>query len=87
MYKDATTHFEDGKVPLVHEVIPMINILSEELEKLILNDSHHPCTRVAAAKGYIILNKYYARTDSSIMYWLCMSESILISTLHLLIRC
>lgn len=57
----------------MHEVIPIIDLLSEDLEKLIANKDKHPCTRAAAAKGYKLLNKYYARTDGSIMYRLCMS--------------
>lgn len=61
----------------------MIDVLTEQLVKLIVDEGKHPCTRAAAAKGYAILNKYYSRTDGSVMYRLCMSKLFVRFHVHL----
>lgn len=42
------------------------------------NDALFPAIRAAAAKGIAVLNKYYAKTDESIMYRCAMSKSLLL---------
>ena len=61
------------KIPLLHQVIPVIDILTEHLED-ISNDSQYLSTiHAGAAKGLAVLNKYYSKTDESVMYWCAMS--------------
>lgn len=55
-------------VPLLHEVIPYIDKLTTLLENVIASTSASQVVRVAAARGLSVLNKYYSRTDESIMY-------------------
>lgn len=59
-----------SRVPLLHEVIPIIDTLHAELEKYEKNADklYLPIISVAAARGRAVLHKYYAATDDSIMY-------------------
>jgi hypothetical protein len=66
-----------SKVPLLHEVIPIIDAITRTLEKATSDHDLYPAVRASAAKGLSILNKYYSKTDDSIMYRCAMSESVL----------
>jgi len=57
-----------SKTPLLYQVIPLIDTLTRTLETASDNKALFPAVRAAAAKGIAILNKYYAKTDESIMY-------------------
>jgi hypothetical protein len=59
---------------MVHEVIPLIDNLTTFVELCAENDSLHCVVRATAARGVSILDKYYSKTDDSIMYRLAMSE-------------
>ncbi|PBK67360.1 hypothetical protein ARMSODRAFT_860977, partial [Armillaria solidipes] len=54
-------------VPLLHEVIPTMDILMQELEKALKNNSLMPCMRAGVSRGLAIIDKYYSKTDESIM--------------------
>ncbi|THU77327.1 hypothetical protein K435DRAFT_702637 [Dendrothele bispora CBS 962.96] len=72
-FKIATQHFSKSNRPLLAEVIPYIDSITKKLEDVIGDYSKSPIVRAAAAKGYAIMNKYYGKTDYSIMYRMCMS--------------
>lgn len=63
------------RIPLIHEVIPIMDILTKKIDDSITDTSLHIAVRAAAARGRVILNKYYSKTDESIMYRMGMSES------------
>lgn len=73
MFTDATKRISASNVPLLHEVIPLINILTTQLEDCVASPALHSVVRVTAARGLHVLNKYYSRTDDSIMYRIAMS--------------
>src|ERR1700677_818542 len=73
MFLIATERMSQNKVPLLHEVIPIIDVLTDRLEAATGDLTLHAAVRAAAAKGLAILNKYYAKTDDSIMYRMVMS--------------
>ena len=62
------------RIPLLYEVILVINILNEKLEDATENTSLLPSVRARAMKGLAVLNKYYSKTDESIMYQIAMSK-------------
>ena len=62
------------RVPLLYKVIPIIDILNEKLEDASENSSLLPSVRAGAMKGLTVLNKYYSKTDESVMYRIAMSE-------------
>jgi hypothetical protein len=64
-----------SKVLLLHEVIPLIDMLTHKLEDTITNHSLMPPVKSAAAKGLAVLHKYYSKSDESIMYRCVMSMS------------
>ena len=66
--------------PLVHAVIPLIDNLTASLEKAMENEDLHIAVRAGAAAGVKVLNKYYSRTDKSIIYRQAMCTSRL--TIH-----
>jgi hypothetical protein len=64
-----------SKVPLLHEVIPLIDALTHKLEDTITDRSLMPAVKSAAAKGLAVLHKYYSKSDDSIIYHCAMSSS------------
>lgn len=56
-------------MPLLHEVIPIIDVLTGKLASTIVNeDGLQRIVRIAAMRGLDVINKYYSKTDNSIMY-------------------
>ena len=66
-------------IPLLYKVIPIINILTDKLEKAANNVSLLRGVRAGAIKGLAVLNKYYAKTDESIMYRVAISKLFFIN--------
>ncbi len=73
----ATGHISWSGAPLLHEVIPTMNILMQELEKAVKNTALLPCVHAGVSQGLAIIDKYYSKTDESIMWKTAMSESTL----------
>ena len=75
MFLEATERVSQSNVPLLHEVIPLIDILTSCLTKAISDENNivQP-VRAAASRGYKLINKYYSLTDESIMYRLAMGK-------------
>jgi hypothetical protein len=69
--------------PLVHQVIPMIDKLTDKLGKAIDSDKIHITVRAGAIAGLAVLNKYYGKTDKSIIYRLAIR--MFICLIHLCI--
>lgn len=70
----ATLRISKSHIPLMHEVIPVMDILTNELNATIQDTTIHIAVRAAAARGRVIMDKYYSRTDESIMYHMAMSK-------------
>ena len=64
-------------MPLLHQVIPIIDSLTTALDEFIDNAALGSAVRHAALRGMLMLNKYYGRTDESILYRIAMSKSLL----------
>jgi hypothetical protein len=71
----ATNEISKSKIPLIHQVIPIFDIITTALEDTINNDALPPVVRHAALRGYYMVNKYYTLTDDSIVYRIAMSMS------------
>ena len=54
--------------PLLHDVIPLFDILEHMLEKKSNDISLKAPVHAAAAQGMAVLRKYYGKTDDSILY-------------------
>ncbi|KAI0682481.1 hypothetical protein C8T65DRAFT_596720, partial [Cerioporus squamosus] len=54
--------------PLLHKVICVMDALEAMLTEAHENPALLPAVRAAASLGRAVLNKYYAKTDDSIMY-------------------
>ena len=66
---------QKAHVPLISSVIPRIDALVHIIEDFKNDHSKHSAVRSAAAQGIAILNKYYAKTDESIVYHVAMGMS------------
>ena len=62
--------------PLLHQVIPLFDIITHKLDEFVDNEKLHPAVRTAAARGRTMLNKYYGLSDESIMYRIAMRKLI-----------
>jgi len=69
----ATKKISKSKVPLIHHVIPIFDVVTTALEDYIDNSALPLVVRHAALQGYLMLNKYYTLTDDSIVYRVAMS--------------
>lgn len=65
-------------VPLFHQVIPHINVLTKALDDARDDLNNHVTVRMAAVRGITMLNKYYSKTDESVMYRVAMSKYIIL---------
>lgn len=68
MFLEATELMSVSKCPLLHEVIPMIDVLDSALVDASKNLNTHPAIQAGAALGCAVLNRYYGKTDESILY-------------------
>lgn len=53
-----------------------MDVITHELEKSLKDLSLFPAVRAAVAHGLGIIDKYYSKTDESIMWKTAMSKSI-----------
>ncbi|KDR74458.1 hypothetical protein GALMADRAFT_29018, partial [Galerina marginata CBS 339.88] len=68
----ATKEISQSATPLIHQVIPIFDIITTALEDKI-DDSTLPLAVChSALQGYFMLNKYYSLTDESIVYRIAM---------------
>ena len=65
-------------MPLLHQVIPIIDVLTAHLENTVADILLHKVIRRAAARGLGVLNKYYSLTDESVMYRIAMSKCLVL---------
>ena len=61
---------------LIQDVIPYIDVLTELIEKFKADPMVSPVVRVATARGHIILDRYYSRTDDIAIYRIAMCTSL-----------
>ncbi|KAI0309770.1 hypothetical protein OF83DRAFT_1071514 [Amylostereum chailletii] len=69
----ATKHTEQMGKPLLFQVIPAIDSLTSRLEDTASDCTLNIIVRAAALLGVKVLNKYYSKTDESIMPRMAMS--------------
>jgi hypothetical protein len=74
VFLQATKKISQSEVPLLHEVVPIFDIITRTLDDYVDDQSKFPAVRAAARRGLVMLNKYYALTDDSIMYRVAMRE-------------
>ena len=74
----AMQQISQSKTPLVHEVIPVFDIITRALNDHLADVTLPPAIQMAAARGRTMLNKHYRLTDDSIVYriTMCMSSHI-----------
>lgn len=63
-----------NKHALVHEVIPYMDILTEHLAHFKDDHALTPVVRAGASRGIEVINRYYSKTDHSVVYRIAMSE-------------
>ncbi|RDX54382.1 hypothetical protein OH76DRAFT_1341398, partial [Lentinus brumalis] len=73
-FLNATERMSVSKQPLLHNVILIINILEAMLKKAANDTNLHPLVRYGVTLGRDVLNKYYSKTDESIMYRCAIHE-------------
>ena len=82
----ATKEISKSKIPLIHQVIPIFDIITTALEDNIDDSTLPLVVRHAALRGYLMLNKYYTLTDDSVIYRIAMSLFFICFLSHLLTK-
>jgi hypothetical protein len=76
----ATQKISQSNTPLIHEVIPIFDVLTRALDDYADDKNIFPAVRAAARRGRALLNKYYGISDESIVYrisiCMCLYPSI-----------
>ncbi|KAJ7231225.1 hypothetical protein C8J57DRAFT_1036550, partial [Mycena rebaudengoi] len=68
VFEDITQLFSQAEVPLVYEVIPMLEALKDELTNM-RDDADLPTViRIAAIAALLVIGKYYALSDDTEVY-------------------
>ncbi|KAJ7723017.1 hypothetical protein DFH07DRAFT_932289 [Mycena maculata] len=68
VFEDITKLFSKAEVPLVYEVIPMLEALEDELTNMRDDASQPDFIRIAAIAGLLVIGKYYALSDDTEVY-------------------
>lgn len=71
----ATKQMSQSKTPLLHQVIPVFDIITRALDDHYSDPTLPPAVRAAAIRGRTMLDKYYGLTDDSIVYRVAMCKS------------
>ncbi|SJL16081.1 uncharacterized protein ARMOST_19597 [Armillaria ostoyae] len=72
MLSVASERISSSGVPLLHEVIPLFDLLISKFEDIIIDTDLFPGVRAATIHGHAVLCKYYSKTDDSYMYRMSM---------------
>ena len=76
MFLYVTKEISKSAVPLIHQVIPFIDSLSDMLDDAMHDELLLPSVRMAAWHGSTILNRYYGKTDESSIFQIAMSMNL-----------
>jgi len=68
VFKNVTLKLSEANVLPLHQVIPIIDYIRNELDKVINDESKLLIIRKAAQNAALVLDRYYAWTDESVMY-------------------
>ncbi|KAI6045222.1 hypothetical protein EDC04DRAFT_2598822 [Pisolithus marmoratus] len=68
LFEELTLRFSSANVPLVHEVIPMLECLEHMMTRVRDAPCELPVIRIAAKAALLMIGKYYALTDDSEVY-------------------
>jgi hypothetical protein len=68
-------------MPLIHQVIPIFDIVTTALKDNIDKSTLPLAVHHAALQGYLMLNKYYSLMDESVVYHIAMSGFLTFSSL------
>ncbi len=83
LFKHAILDFSKSGKPLIFEVFPAIDKLMWFLEQGRDDMELHAAVRMACYRAMLVLNKYYAKSDESVIYRIAVSKSILIKRLYI----
>ncbi|KAK0433217.1 uncharacterized protein EV420DRAFT_1489356 [Desarmillaria tabescens] len=67
IFLKATEHISRSAVPLLHEVILTMDSITKKLKKYLKDATLYPAVCADVAHGLAITDKYYSKTDESIM--------------------
>ncbi|KAI0363103.1 hypothetical protein BV20DRAFT_901450, partial [Pilatotrama ljubarskyi] len=67
-----TKHISASECACVQDVIPYIDVLTRHVDQFHADNTRHPSVRVAASRGRAILDKYYSKTDETMIYRIAM---------------
>lgn len=68
IFDDITKLFSQSEVPLIYEVIPIMEALEHNLDAIRGSESFPAVIRIAAHAALLVLGKYYAHTDDCEVY-------------------
>jgi hypothetical protein len=75
LFNELTNLFSKANVPLIYEVIPMLEKLEHALDRIYNAKDEPPVVRIAAQAALQVVGKYYALTDDNEVYRIAISKS------------
>ncbi|TFY77502.1 hypothetical protein EWM64_g6511 [Hericium alpestre] len=75
IFQEITDLFSRAEVPLVHEVVPMLEDLEHQLDGVYRDVSVPNVIRIAARAALLMVGKYYALLDDNEVYCIAMERA------------
>ncbi|KAF7969646.1 hypothetical protein HWV62_26741 [Athelia sp. TMB] len=75
LYKKKTNLFSQKEVPLIYEVIPMLEEMEHQLTNVRNSYDMPKVIRIAAQAALFVIEKYYALTDDNEVYRIAIGKS------------
>ncbi|KAJ7791456.1 hypothetical protein B0H14DRAFT_3500412 [Mycena olivaceomarginata] len=76
IFADIPKLFSCAEVPLIYEVIPMLEDLEDQLTNMSIDASLPTVIRIAEMAALIVVGKYYALTDDTEVYRIAMMDTL-----------
>jgi hypothetical protein len=74
IFDQLTELFSQAEVPLIYQVLPMLEQLEHQLEFMQDDWNTHNVIRIAAQAALLMVGKYYALTDDNEVYRIAMGN-------------
>jgi hypothetical protein len=71
-----TEIISQSNIPLIHEVIPLIDMVQNMVDNIREDKKIHPVVRSAVQCASKVVDKYYSKTDEAEIYRVAMGKHI-----------
>ncbi|KAG2363135.1 hypothetical protein BDR07DRAFT_1283122, partial [Suillus spraguei] len=82
LFNDLTNLFSQSEVPLIYEVVPMLESLEHALDRVYNALTEPAVVHIAAKAALQVVGKYYALTDDNEVYRIAIGKCLQVAVYH-----